>query len=378
MDVKLPDGTILQNVPEGTTKADLVAKLKANGYDVSKLSPQEEGMMDRVGKIGMAGLKGMVSGGPVSALASVGGESMRQYGAVMDKLAYDAGGKVTDLTGSPEAGFAANVATQALPTIVSGVVSSKVAEPVMKPLARKLMNSALKPPVGQPAKGARAVETMLKEGALPTKASAEAMFAKVDKLDDDLTKIIFNSGKTVDRGKISGPLQDYINELQKVPGANVTAAEKVLDDFLTMYSGKQQIPVQEVQEMKRGIYKYLKENAYGAVKAPGTEAQKALARGAKEEIALAEPKVAGINAQMSDLTNAGKMADKRAAVEANKNPLGLGALITQPWMIPVWMWDRSSAAKAYLANHLYSGSAAGGAGAVGMAARNGLYSKRDE
>ena len=37
MDVKLPDGTILKDVPEGTTKADLIAKLKSNGYDTTKL-----------------------------------------------------------------------------------------------------------------------------------------------------------------------------------------------------------------------------------------------------------------------------------------------------------------------------------------------------
>ena len=34
MDVRLPDGTIIQNVPDGTTKADLVAKLKSNGHTV--------------------------------------------------------------------------------------------------------------------------------------------------------------------------------------------------------------------------------------------------------------------------------------------------------------------------------------------------------
>ncbi|MGN6704403.1 MAG: hypothetical protein ACTHKB_15745, partial [Burkholderiaceae bacterium] len=37
MDVRLPDGTIIQNVPDGTTKAQLVAKLHANGNDVSGL-----------------------------------------------------------------------------------------------------------------------------------------------------------------------------------------------------------------------------------------------------------------------------------------------------------------------------------------------------
>lgn len=34
MDVRLPDGTLIQNVPEGTTKADLAAKLKSNGMAV--------------------------------------------------------------------------------------------------------------------------------------------------------------------------------------------------------------------------------------------------------------------------------------------------------------------------------------------------------
>lgn len=38
MDVRLPDGTIIRGVPDGMSKADLTAKLQANGYDVSKLT----------------------------------------------------------------------------------------------------------------------------------------------------------------------------------------------------------------------------------------------------------------------------------------------------------------------------------------------------
>lgn len=41
MDVRLPDGTIIKNVPDGMSKADLTAKLQANGYDVSKLNAQK-------------------------------------------------------------------------------------------------------------------------------------------------------------------------------------------------------------------------------------------------------------------------------------------------------------------------------------------------
>ena len=42
MDVRLPDGTIIRGVPDGTTKAQLTEKLKANGYDVSLLGTPEE------------------------------------------------------------------------------------------------------------------------------------------------------------------------------------------------------------------------------------------------------------------------------------------------------------------------------------------------
>jgi hypothetical protein len=35
VDVRLPDGTVIKGVPDGISKADLTAKLKANGYDVS-------------------------------------------------------------------------------------------------------------------------------------------------------------------------------------------------------------------------------------------------------------------------------------------------------------------------------------------------------
>ena len=33
MDVQLPDGTLIKDVPDGMSKADLTAKLKGNGYD---------------------------------------------------------------------------------------------------------------------------------------------------------------------------------------------------------------------------------------------------------------------------------------------------------------------------------------------------------
>ena len=38
MDVRLPNGTIIKNVPEGTTKKQLLDKLQAKGFDITKLT----------------------------------------------------------------------------------------------------------------------------------------------------------------------------------------------------------------------------------------------------------------------------------------------------------------------------------------------------
>jgi hypothetical protein len=43
----------------------------------------------------------------------------------------------------------------------------------------------------------------------------------------------------------------------------------------------------------------------------------------------------------AEIIRALKIAERRAAVDANKNPIGLG-WIGQPWMVPFWMWDRSA------------------------------------
>lgn len=51
MDVKLPDGTVIKDVPDGISKIDLIAKLKANGYDTSGLSQ------------GMTGVNAIPTGG---------------------------------------------------------------------------------------------------------------------------------------------------------------------------------------------------------------------------------------------------------------------------------------------------------------------------
>lgn len=46
MDVKLPDGTVVRNVPDNITRAELTAKLQSNGYDVSQLGMRDKSVPD--------------------------------------------------------------------------------------------------------------------------------------------------------------------------------------------------------------------------------------------------------------------------------------------------------------------------------------------
>jgi hypothetical protein len=71
MDVTLPDGTVIQGVPDNITKAELTAKLQSNGYDVSKLGAaqptpqleqpkkQYESYLDHIAGLTMGGARGI-------------------------------------------------------------------------------------------------------------------------------------------------------------------------------------------------------------------------------------------------------------------------------------------------------------------------------
>ena len=286
----------------------------------------------------------------------------------LDKAAYEGGGIVTDYASKvmpPEAaaalGTAANVGIQAVPTVFGGGAGKVASEP-MRQAGRWLMNSALKPSAKQHATGKAdaAIETMLREGYSPTKSGVEQMQREIDRLNDEISKSIGGSAATIEKQKVVDRLQDLLTkfQMQVTPASDVNAIKAAGDEFLThpMFAGRNDIPVQLAQELKKGTYKALGSKSYGEQKGASTEAQKSLARGLKEEIASAVPEVQAMNALESELLNARKIAGHRVAMDANKNPLGLGALIQQPWMLPVWMWDRSPGAKGLTARMLYSGA----------------------
>ena len=111
---------------------------------------------------------------------------------------------------------------------------------------------------------------------------------------------------------------------------------------------QQNIPVQLAQKLKQGTYKVLS-GKYGEAGSAATEAQKALARGLKEEIASEVPAIAGLNAHESKLIDTLNVAERRALMDMNKNPAGLALLAHDPSTALAFMADKSAAFKALAA-----------------------------
>lgn len=368
--------------PDGMSDADMESAIRKN-FMIQTKAPESPSFLSRLGNVGAAGAKALMRGGPIAAAAGLTGEALKQGDEMFQQAGYDAGGAVTDkLAGSvpPEvaagAGFATNVATQAIPTVVGGFMG-KTAAPMVQQGAKGLMQSALKPSKleHQSGKAARAVQTMLDEGVNVSKGGVEKMRSSISSLNDEIAGIIKDSGAKIDKNAVASRLQDVMKKYEdSLDPADLKAVEEVWTTFLShpKLVGNSDMAIQLAQKMKQMGGKKLGDAAYGQGLKPEAErdAWKAIVRGLKEEISSAAPGISALNKRESDLINASKIASNRVAIDANKNPLGLGALISQPWMLPLWMWDRSPLGKSMAARGLYSGagpiSVGAGAGAGGL------------
>lgn len=298
--------------------------------------------------------------------------------------AYELGGKVTDATGSPMAGYLTNVAAQALPTVVGAFGGSTVGKPLMEGAGRATMKSAIKPLVAHKDKAPAAIETMLQGGYSPTNAGVAAMSDKVRTLASEADALIAPSTKVID---LNRALQNASGVADKARAATmgVRDADTALDVGKQLLAhpsvdavGTMSVPA--AQAMKQSNYKALGDAAYGMGLKPAAErdAIKAITAALKQNIEKAEPGVAPINKQISELVNALKVSSRRAAMEGNKDIVPLGASMATALNNPVaalGLYANSSAAiKAMLARMLYSGAkgvpaAVGGTvgGAIGAA-----------
>lgn len=234
--------------------------------------------------------------------------------------------------------------------------------------ARRLMQSAIKPTIKQLERGDAdtAVTTLLQRGINPNEAGVNRLRAEIDALENRLSSVLANSTATVDKANVLNRLaqteRHFANQVS--PTADLAAIRGVGDDFLAHPNfplPQTSIPVQAAQDLKRGTYQVLAKK-YGQIGGAETEAQKALARGLKEEIATAVPGVQGINDELSRLITTLDVAERRALMELNKNPMGLAALAQSPSSWAMFMADKSALFKSLAARMV--NATAGGPGSA--------------
>lgn len=362
MDVELPDGSVIQGVPEGTTQQQLLRKLfdaKHPGYQA--LATQ------------------MMKDAP--------------WGSGLPKVAYAAGGKVTDMASaagaSPEVaaggGYLAHILTEAIPALVGNFRLGDAPASLLEKPAKILMQSAVKPAQADRISGAasRAYGNMLAEDISPTVGGMDKAADIARNLHSEVEGSIAGSPATVSMNAVGQRLQDPARKAltQVNPQSDIEAVRAVWDKFknspliqalsrnsngtpnvpapLGAAPAMQDVdlPVQLAHALKKGTYRSLGEKAYGELGSASTEAQKALARGLREEVAGAVPQVAAPLKREAALMEVLDVARNRALAEANKNPMGLAALRLgdNPLSVVGTLADRSAYLKGLAARLLYRG-----------------------
>ena len=264
-----------------------------------------------------------------------------------------AGGAMSGAINPQEAGVGAIIGG-ALP--VASNVANYAATNVVKPVAKRVMQSAVKPTIEQLRKGEAqvAIDTLLDYGISPTEKGVEQLRTIIDDINRDISGKVAGSKALIDKNDVLNYLTDVNSKFanQVSPTSDLSAISGIADDFINHpVATGQKLTVPMAQQLKQGTYKALK-GKYGEAGSAATEAQKGLARGLKEEIGKAVPEIVPLNAEEARLLKTLTVAERRSLMELNKNPVGLSALASNPAGFVAFMADRSAAFKALVARML--------------------------
>lgn len=373
-EITSPNGKKFEiTAPEGASQEQVMAYAKEQfaSQQPTAEAPKPEVPQWQQSALNVA--RGTILGGPLMGpLTSLAGESQK----MLDRGAYELGGKVTDLTGSPAAGYAANVGIQAIPTVLGGISGKAIGSKPMEGAAKSLMHSSLKPQAKDILSGdaAKAVQTMLDEGVNVSTGGAVKLRSQINKLEAEVQKQISASNAVVDKAHVMKEVHEVLNKFrnQVNDSSDVAKVLKSWEETTAKLSAK--IPVRQAHDLKQGTYKVLSDKyaKMGAVEnEASTQAQMAAARGLRLGTEEVMPQIAGMTAKESQLINALEMTERRAGISGNKDIAGIAWLAQNPAAATAMMMDRSSAFKSWLANRIYqmrnAAPTAVGAGVTGIA-----------
>lgn len=230
------------------------------------------------------------------------------------------------------AGIAANLAGPAALKAVAPRIGAALG-PAAENVATRMYRSAMKPSTKLPLEqSAAAVKTGLREQIPVSAAGVEKLTNLVDDLNQNIAAKI-----AADPNRPISPVKAIQNtaELEKRfsqqvnPESDLAAIGSSRDEFLNRIitqGGVRNLTAEEAQAIKQGTYVQLRKK-YGQLQGASVEAQKALARGLKEEIATQFPEIASLNAREAKLLALEPLLERAVARISNHQLIGIGTPI---------------------------------------------------
>lgn len=276
------------------------------------------------------GIKGALSGGAFKATAPLNiGPKAVATGAIGATSAAAEGGDAEQI--------AESAATMGLLGAMggSGGTSTKdvLAHLIPENLPSRLYQSAVKFQTGKKMKiedrNAR-IKTGLKEEIVPSRKGLEKLGERIETLNNTIDSVIKDAAKTGDTVSAANIVK-RIDQLktkfknQALPSEDLAILDAAKEQFLAFHG--EQIPVAKAQAIKRGTYAQLRNKAYGELKSARIEAEKALARGIKEELAAKYPELTGLNAKEGSLIKLNESIEQAVKRIENRDLVGIGSTI---------------------------------------------------
>ena len=256
--------------------------------------------------LGYAGAKRLVRGAD-TALGNVPAETLPESLAntgkdVVSGAVMEAGGQIV--------GAGLSAATQGIKKLIPKLYAS----------ATKMSTTL------SPKERAARVATGLKEGITPNDkglTKLEGLKKEIFNQIDDAIKSGVEKGDTISTQTVLKRLKDVKTKFSEsaTPNQFRDAIDKISEDFKT-YGDK--IPVDKAQRIKQNIYQILKDTAYGELKGPQKETQKAIARGIKEELEGLYPELKGLNKKASEYIKLQDSLERAIGRIQNRDVIGLG------------------------------------------------------
>lgn len=234
---------------------------------------------------------------------------------------------------------------------------------IAKPVGARLMQSAVKPGLRLITRGdvgatPQVVRTLMDEGVNVTPAGVGKLQRLIASTNQEIKAVIApvaskESSALRSTRHLSGLSKTYANQVNPQPDLN--AISQVGENFLAhpAITTRGTITIGEKQALKEGTYARIGEK-YGKESAASIEAEKALARGLKDDIADEIPAVTAMNAREGKLLEALDVVGRRVALAGNRDPIGFAWVAHNPTTFLAALIDRSPAIKSLIARGLYN------------------------